>query len=55
MIVIGVVFLVLAALGVAAAVDAGRNVDVHLDSLGVNATVSVLWVSAPGPWRCSCC
>lgn len=48
MIVIGVVFLVLAALGVAAAVDAGRDVNVHLDSLGMNTTVSVLWVFCAG-------
>jgi hypothetical protein len=48
MIVIGVVFLVLAALGVGAAVEAGRDVNVHLDSFGVSATVSVLWVFCAG-------
>ena len=48
MIVIGVVFLVLCALGVGAAVDAGRDVNVHLDSFGVSATVSVLWVFCAG-------
>jgi hypothetical protein len=47
-IVIGVVFLVLAALGAVAAVDAGRDVDVHLDIFGTHVTVSVLWVFCAG-------
>jgi membrane protein implicated in regulation of membrane protease activity len=47
-IVIGVVFLVLAALGAVAAVDAGRDVDVHLNLFGTNVTVSVLWVFCAG-------
>jgi flagellar biosynthesis/type III secretory pathway M-ring protein FliF/YscJ len=47
-IVIGAVFLVLAALGVAAAVVTGRDVNVHLDGFGVNSTVSVLWVFCAG-------
>ena len=48
MIVIGVVFLVLAALGVAAAIVTGRDVNVHLDGFGVNSTVSVLAVFCAG-------
>jgi hypothetical protein len=47
-IIIGVVFLVLAALGVAAAIVTGRDVNVHLDGFGVNSTVSVLWVFCAG-------
>jgi uncharacterized protein HemY len=47
-IVIGVVFLVLAALGVAAAIVTGRDVNVHLDGFGVNSTVSVLAVFCAG-------
>ncbi len=48
MIVIGAVFLVLAALGVIAAVVMGRDVQVSLDGFGVNVTTDVLWVFCAG-------
>jgi uncharacterized membrane protein len=47
-IVIGVVFLVLAALAAVAAVQTGRNVNVHLDGFGVHATTTALWVFCAG-------
>jgi len=46
--VIGVVFLVLAALAVAAAISTGRDVNVQLDGYGVSATTSVLWIFCAG-------
>lgn len=48
MIVIGAVFLVLAALAAVAAVDTARNVDVHLSGFGVDATTTALWVFCAG-------
>jgi flagellar biosynthesis/type III secretory pathway M-ring protein FliF/YscJ len=47
-IVIGAVFLVLAALAVVAAVVTGRDVRVTLDGFGVHSTTSVLWVFCAG-------
>jgi len=47
-IVIGAVFLVLAALAAVAAVDTTRNVDVHLSGFGVDATTTALWVFCAG-------
>lgn len=48
MIVIGVVFLVLAALAVIGAVVTGRDVNVHLSGFGVDSTTTVLWVFCAG-------
>jgi membrane protein implicated in regulation of membrane protease activity len=47
-IVIGAVFLVLAALGAVAAVVMGRDVQVHLSGFGVDVTTDVLWVFCAG-------
>jgi membrane protein implicated in regulation of membrane protease activity len=47
-IVIGAVFLVLAALAAVAAVVMGRDVTVHLHGFGVDVTTDVLWVFCAG-------
>jgi hypothetical protein len=47
-IVIGAVFLVLAALAAVAAVVMGRDVEVHLHGFGVDVTTDVLWVFCAG-------
>jgi type VI protein secretion system component VasK len=47
-IVIGAVLLVLAVLAVIAAVDTGRDVNVHLNGFGVDSTTTVLWVFCAG-------
>lgn len=48
MIVVGAVFLVLAALAVMAAVATGRDANVHLSGLGVDSTTTVLWIFCAG-------
>lgn len=48
MIVIGAVFLVLAALAAVVAVDTARDVNVHLSGFGVDATTTALWVFCAG-------
>jgi ABC-type nickel/cobalt efflux system permease component RcnA len=47
-IVIGAILLVLAALGVIAAVVTGGDVNVHLSGFGVDSTTTVLWVFCAG-------
>jgi hypothetical protein len=47
-IVLGAIFLVLAALATVAAVDTARDVNVHLNGFGVDATTTALWVFCAG-------
>jgi hypothetical protein len=53
-IVIGAILLVLATLGVIAAVVTGRDVKVHLSGFGVDSTVTVLWVFCAGALTMLC-
>ena len=48
MIVLGAIFLVLAALATVAAVDTARDVNVHLNGFGVDSTTTALWVFCAG-------
>jgi uncharacterized membrane protein len=47
-IVIGVVLLVLAAIGIAAAISMGRDMNVHIDGWGIHVDTTVLWVFVAG-------